>query len=89
MMSRTVAIVITAVTTLFCGCSGLILSVWGVIFGIGGLSGSGEVEINGVTSALDPTSALATGGGAICVGIILIIIPIVVGFITLRNAKAA
>jgi hypothetical protein len=88
-MNRNVAIAITAATSLLCGCPGLSVCLWGGIFGLGGLSGTGTVEVNGVTSALDPTSALLTGGGAICGGLLLVLIPIVVGFITLRNAKAA
>jgi hypothetical protein len=88
-MNRNTAIIITTVTSLTCGCFGLISCVWGAVFGLGGLSGTGTVEINGTTSALDPTSALLTGAGAVCVGILLVAIPVAVGFFTLRNAKAA
>jgi hypothetical protein len=36
----------------------------------------------------DPTSALYTGIGALCGGFLLILIPVAVGFFTLRNKEA-
>jgi hypothetical protein len=88
-MNRTTAIIITVVTSVFCGCPGLGTCLWGVIFGIGGAFGTGTVTVNGATQPMDPTMGILTGLGAVCGGIILIAIPIVVGVLTLRNAKQA
>ena len=88
-MNRTTAIIITIATSLFCGCPGLGTCLWGAIFGLGGAFGGGTVTANGTTSALDPMVALATGGGAVCGGIILVLIPVVVGVLTLRNSRQA
>jgi len=37
----------------------------------------------------DPTAALLMGLGAMCVGLVFIIIPIAVGFFTLRRASSS
>ena len=87
-MNRTTAIIVTVATSLFCGCPGLGTCFWGLIFGIGGALGGGTVTVNGVESPMDPTMGIATGLGAVCGGIILIAIPVVVGFLTLRNKPA-
>lgn len=84
-MNRTTAIIATVATALLCGCPGLGACLWGVIFAAGGASGN--ATFNG--QAADPTTALLTGVGIVCVGIIAVAIPIAVGFFTLRNAKPA
>jgi hypothetical protein len=45
-----------------------------------------EIDMFGRT---DPQSALTFGLGALCLGFLFVLIPIVVGFLTLRNRPSA
>lgn len=85
-MSRTVAIVLTAITVLCCACPGLVFCILGVLAAVG-------VSVP-VTTTLGSTSSTQNlpasyGIGLICLSIILILIPIAVGFFTLRQKPAA
>jgi hypothetical protein len=82
-MNRTVGIVLTIVTVLCCACPGLIMCVFG------GMIGAGVP----LTTTLGDVSSVqhlpgSYGFGLICLSIFLIAIPIVVGFLTLRNKPA-
>lgn len=80
MENRTVAIVITVITALCCGCLALTSCVWGVI----GVSGTPiTTTVNGVES-LEPM-AMPLAIGLLCVSVIFIAIPIGVGFFALRK----
>jgi hypothetical protein len=84
MDTRTKGIIATVAAVLLCGCPGLLLCVFG------GLAASGApvtTEWGGVsnTAPMDTTSAVAI----LCAGLIFLVIPIVVGFVTLRQKKAA
>jgi TRAP-type C4-dicarboxylate transport system permease small subunit len=82
-MNRTVGIVITVVTALCCGC----LAIFSCIFG--GMIAAGTPitqTLNGVETV--ETYPQPVGFALLCVSLILIIIPIVVGFFTLRNKPA-
>ena len=83
MDSRTKGIIATIAAVLLCGCPGLFLCVFG------GLAASGApvtTEWQGVTNTapMSTTTAFAL----LCAGIIFIIIPIVVGIVTLRKKAA-
>jgi hypothetical protein len=84
MDNRTKGIIATIAAVVLCGCPGLFLCIFG------GLAATGApvtTELNGVTnSAPLPASAAYV---MICVPILLILIPIVVGFLTLRRKPAA
>jgi len=84
-MNRTTAMIATGVTALLCGCPGLSTCLFGLIFAIGGATGN--ATINGEVA--DPTTAMITGLASVCGGLILVLIPVAVGFFTLRNAQAA
>jgi hypothetical protein len=58
--------------------------MFGVIFALGGASGN--ATFNDVP--MDPTTAILSGLGTACGGLIFILIPVAVGFFTLRNAQA-
>ena len=88
-MNRQTGIIATVAAAILCGCPGLGACLWGAIFGLGGAAGTGTVTLGTETSALDPTTALATGAGVICLGIILVLIPVAVGFFTLRQKPAS
>jgi len=83
--SKTTAIVATVVAALLCGCPGLFGLCWGAIGLIVGFIPGAEIDIFGSS---DPTTAMLTGLGAICGGIIFIAIPIVVGVLMFRKKSA-
>lgn len=85
-MNRNTAIIVTVVASVFCGCPGIFACLWGVIGAFVSFVPGANIDINGSS---DPTTALLTGLGGICFGIIFIAIPIVVGVLTLRNAKTS
>jgi hypothetical protein len=81
--SKTGAIVGTVVTALVCGCLSLCLCIIGAGTAFGG--GTFETTWGDVTnmSPLDPS----IGYALLCAAIFAILIPVVVGFVTLRNRK--
>jgi TRAP-type C4-dicarboxylate transport system permease small subunit len=81
--SKTGAVIGTIVAVLLCGCPGLCLCLFGLLFAIGGGTYNSTFG-NYVDSGTMPSW---TGYVFMCASIILIIIPIVVGFVTLRNKK--
>lgn len=83
---KTGAIVGTVIAALLCGCPGLAGLCWGAVSAIVSFIPGADINIG---SSSDPNTALFTGIGAICGGIIFIAIPIVVGLLTLRNKKTA
>ncbi len=86
MDKRTVGIIATGASALLCGCPGLAMLCWGAIASFASQVPGSNIDINGSS---DPQTALGMGIGALCLGIIFVIIPIVVGFLTLRNRQAA
>ena len=84
MENRSVAIAITVVTALCCGCLALMSCIWGVI----GISGQPiTTTVNGVESL--ETMPMPLAFGLLCVSVIFIIIPVAVGFFTLRKKPGA
>ncbi len=83
---RTVGLIATAITAIICGCPGLISLCFGAIFALTGAIPGSNIDINGSS---DPAAAIGLGLGGICVGLLLIAIPAVIGFIMLRNRTAA
>lgn len=87
MEKRTVGIIATIATVLLCGCPGLGSLCWGTIALLAGAKVPGfTVDVGGSS---DPTTAMITGLATCCFGIIFIIIPIAVGFFTLRKQAEA
>jgi hypothetical protein len=80
---RTKGIIATVAAVLLCGCPGLFLCIFGALAAAGAPV---TTELNGITntSPLSPTTAFVL----LCLGLIFIVIPIVVGIITLRNKPA-
>lgn len=85
-MNRNTAMIATGATALLCGCPGLFTCFGGLMTAVISQMPDAQIDLFGST---DPTTALAAGIGSICGGLILILIPVAVGFFTLRNAKAA
>jgi hypothetical protein len=83
---RQTGIIVTVVAALLCGCPGLLSLCIGAMFAVVSRFPNADVDIFGNT---DPASALAPGLGLVCLGIVFVIIPIVIGFVMLRNKKPA
>jgi hypothetical protein len=81
MDQKTTGIVATIATVLLCGCPGLFALFMGAMFSVVSLVPGADIDMLG---SADPQSALGFGVGAICLGLLFILIPIVVGFLTLR-----
>jgi hypothetical protein len=83
MENRNVAIAITVITALCCGCLALSSCVWGVL----GISGQPITStVNGIESVQPMGTPLAIT--LLCVSVIFIAIPVAVGFFTLRKKPA-
>ncbi|MDX9992899.1 MAG: hypothetical protein RBS68_12745 [Anaerolineales bacterium] len=83
MENRNVAIAITVITALCCGCLALSSCVWGGI----GLSGQPiATTVNGMESMETMSTPLALS--LLCLAVIFIAVPIAVGFFTLRKKPA-
>lgn len=80
MQNRNLAIVITVVATLICGCASIISCVWGFLIASGSPI---NVTNNGVTTpqVLSP----AIGYTLLCLTILMILVPVAVGFFALRK----
>jgi hypothetical protein len=86
MDQRTTGIVATIVTALLCGCSGLVCMFTGGITALVSFIPDAQIDILGST---DPQSAFGAGIGLLCLGIVFVLIPILVGFFTLRKKPQA
>ncbi len=78
---RTVGIIATVATVLLCACPGLFLCLFG------GLTAAGQGKYTSDVLGSSGAGQISPGVGIalLCVGIIFIAIPIVVGFFTLRK----
>lgn len=84
-MNRTTAIILTIVTALFCGLPGVGLMCFAA-FGLFGTNMPGFYEQNpGAT----PQQAWLGASVFVCVGLLLLIIPILVGVFSMRMSKPA
>lgn len=82
MDQRTTGIIATVVTALLCGCSGLVCLFAGGITSLVSFVPGAEIDIFGRN---DPQAAFGAGIGLLCLGIVFVLIPILVGIFTLRN----
>jgi hypothetical protein len=80
MDKRTTGIIATIASVLLCGCPGIFLCIFGAATALGG----GTMTLGDTTQPMDPTY----GYVFLCLSLILIAIPVVVGFVTLRNKPA-
>lgn len=84
MQNRTLGIVATVITALICGCMGLLSCIFG------GLIARGtpfDVTSNGVTAP--QTFPPTIGFALLCLSFLFILVPIAVGFFTLRKKPVA
>ena len=80
MQNRTIAMIATAVTALVCGCASLFSCIWGFLIARGTPF---QVTSNGSTTP--QTFPPAIGFALLCLSLVLILIPVGVGFFTLRK----
>jgi uncharacterized membrane protein YhdT len=82
MQNRTTAIILTVISAAVCGCFGLIACIFG------GLIAAGtpfNVTSNGYTGA--QTFPVWIGIALLCLAVLFIAVPVVVGVLTLRKKK--
>ena len=81
MDKKTTGIVATVASALTCGCCGLFMCIFGAVTATGNMPYN--TEFNGAQSSgmMPPAAGIAM----LCFSVILILIPIAVGFFTLRK----
>ena len=82
MDKRTAGIIATVAAVVLCGCPGLFSLCLGALAAFVSFVPGANIDIGGSN---EPRSALVTGIGALCVGVLFIAIPFVVGYFTLRR----
>jgi len=82
MDKKQTGLIATIATALLCGCPGLFGLCMGGMFAVVGTIPGSDIDIGGSS---DPAAAVGTGIAMLCVGVIFVAIPIVVGFMTLRK----
>lgn len=82
MDKKTTGIIATIAAVILCGCPGLVGLCFGAASAVAATIPGAEIDIFGNN---DPGSAITLGIIVLCVSVLLIAIPVVVGFFTLRN----
>ena len=82
MDKKTTGLIATIATAILCGCPGLVGLCMGAMFAFVGAIPGSDIDIGGSN---DPAAAVGTGVAMLCVGVVFVAIPIVVGIVTLRN----
>ncbi len=85
MDTRTKGIIATVASVILCGCPGLFLCIFGAFTASGNMPYSTELNGSSNSGTLPPTAGFVM----LCLSLILIVIPIAVGFFTLRNKPTA
>ncbi len=83
MDSRTKGLIATLASVVLCGCPGLLLCIMGAVFATGAPV---TTELNGVSGSTQVPIWMALT--MLCVAVIFVLIPVVVGFFTLRSKPA-
>jgi hypothetical protein len=80
MQNRTIGIIATVLTALICGCASLFSCIWGFTVASGTPI---DVTLNGVTTP--QTFSPTIGYVLLCLSAVMILVPLAVGFFTLRK----
>lgn len=80
MQNRTLGIIATVVTALACGCGSLFSCIWGFMIASGTPI---DVTTNGITTP--QTFSPTIGYVLLCLSLLMILVPVAVGFVTLRR----
>ena len=81
MNNKNTGIIATVATALLCGCCAL----FSCIMGFGAITGNGSLTLGNNTQPM-PT---AYGYVFLCLSFLMVLVPVVVGFVTLRKKPAA
>jgi hypothetical protein len=82
MDTKTKGIIATIAAVVLCGCPGLFLCFFGTISTFVSFMPGADINVGGSSN---PAAATAMGIGTLCLSVIFIAIPIVVGFFMLRK----
>lgn len=85
MDNKTKGIIATVAAVLLCGCPGLFLCFFGATTAMAGMTPGADIDVFGSS---DPAAATTMGFVFLCLSIILILIPVAVGFFMLRKKPA-
>jgi hypothetical protein len=85
MQNRNTAMIITIVTAVLCGCCALFSCIFGAVTATGNMPYSTDFNGIGSSGALSPT----IGYVLLCLSLIFILVPVGVGFFTLRKKPEA
>jgi hypothetical protein len=85
MESKTKGIVATVAAVLLCGCPGLFMCIFGAVSAVGIMPYTSSVNGTTTSGTVPPT----VGFVLLCLSLIFIAIPIVVGIMTLRKKPEA
>lgn len=80
MDKKTVGIIATVVTALVCGCTSLFTCIWGILIATGSPINTTVGDVHSVQT-FPPT----VGYVLLCLTVLLILVPVAVGFFTLRK----
>lgn len=86
MDKKTTGIIATVAALLLCGCPGLFMCFFGATSLAASQIPGAEIDVMGSS---DPASAMTMGIMFLCLSLIFILIPIAVGFFTLRKKPEA
>ncbi|RCK77008.1 MAG: hypothetical protein ANABAC_3433 [Anaerolineae bacterium] len=77
MDKKTVGLIATIATVFLCGCPGIFLC----IFGAASAFGAGTFELGEQSGQIPPSAGIPI----LCLGLLLMVVPVAVGFFTLRK----
>ncbi len=86
MDKKTVAIIVTVVALVLCGCPGLFGVCFGGMFAAISFIPGAEIDMMGSSN---PQTALAYGIGSLCTGLVAVVIAVVAIVVAWRRARAA
>lgn len=84
MQNRTVGIIATVLTALLCGCASLFSCIWGFLIATGQPI---TTTLNGETT--QQTLPATVGFVLLCLTLLMLLVPVAVGFFTLRKKPGA
>jgi hypothetical protein len=84
MQNRTIGIIATLATALLCGCASLFSCIWGFLIASGT-----PIDVTSNGSTTPQTFPPTIGYALLCVSVVMILIPVAVGFFTLRRRPAS
>jgi len=82
MDKKTTGIIATITSAILCGCPGFFALCFGSITAMASYVPGAEIDIIGNDS---PRAALFAGLGLLCLGVVFLAVPFIVGWVTLRG----